>query len=93
MQTIRKTILTFTFMIFSIFTFNSLADAPLDAPPPPPGGGHGGGGNTQGAPIGGETEILMVLAFGYGTFRIYKSSRERIKPGVIATVAADQEKR
>jgi|GEM_PF-1225886 len=93
MQTIRKTILTVAFLISSLFLFDSLADSPLDAPPPPPGGGHGGGGNTQGAPISGGIQILMVLGIGYGTYRICQSSRELKKSDQVAPLAVEQGER
>ena len=75
MKTLRKLLLTMTFLFTSLFTLHVLADEPLDAPPPPPGGGHGGGGNQQGAPIDGGLGILMALGASYGTFKLYKSRK------------------
>ncbi|MEI7661021.1 MAG: hypothetical protein WCK34_02425 [Bacteroidota bacterium] len=73
MQTLRKSLLTFTFFIMSMFMIQLHADNPLDSPPPPPGGGHGGGGNPQGAPIDSGTGILMLLGVSYGTQKIIKN--------------------
>ena len=71
MKTIRKTLLTLTFLFASLFVLHAVADEPLDAPPPPPGG-HGGGGNGQGAPIDGGMGILLTLGISYGGARLYK---------------------
>ncbi|MEI7724644.1 MAG: signal peptidase [Bacteroidota bacterium] len=77
MKTLRKLLLTLTFLFTSMFIFNGMADEPLDNPPPPPGGGHGGGGNSQGAPIDGGLSILLVLGAGYGAKKLYKSRKEK----------------
>ncbi len=77
MHTIRKTLLTLTFLLSGIFIFHAMADEPLDNPPPPPGGGHGGGGNTQGAPIDGGLGILLALGAGYGAKKLYKARKDK----------------
>jgi hypothetical protein len=77
MKTLRRLLLTLTFLFTSMFIFNTMADEPLDSPPPPPGGGHGGGGNSQGAPIDGGLGILLVLGAGYGAKKLYKNRQEK----------------
>ena len=79
MKTLRKLLLTLTFLFTSMFMIHVMADEPLDVPPPPPGGGHGGGGNGQGAPIDGGLGILMALGAGYGSFKLYKARKAEKK--------------
>jgi hypothetical protein len=81
MMTLRKLLLTLTFLFSSLFIFNVFADEPLDSPPPPPGGGHGSGGNTPGAPIDGGLGILMILGAGYGARKLYRNLVNREKEG------------
>ncbi len=73
MKSLRKLILTMTFLFTGMFLLNTLADNPLDAPPPPPGGGHGGGGNQTGAPIDGGPGVLLALGVIYGTHKVLKN--------------------
>jgi hypothetical protein len=76
MKTLRRFLLTLSFLLTGLFMFHAMADEPLDNPPPPPGGGHGGGGNSQGAPIDGGLSILLALGAGYGGFKLYKKKKE-----------------
>ena len=76
MKSLKKILLTFTFVFASLFMLNAFADGPMDSPPPPPGGGHGSGGNQQGAPIDGGLGILLILGAGYGARKLYKARRE-----------------
>ena len=78
MKSLRKLLLTFSFLLTGMFMFNALADEPLDNPPPPPGG-HGSGGNQQGAPIDGGLSILLALGAGYGGFKLYKHKKKEDK--------------
>lgn len=77
MKSFKKLLLTFTFLVASLFMFSAMADEPMDNPPPPPGGGHGGGGNSQGAPIDGGLGILLALGAGYGAKKLYKARQEK----------------
>jgi hypothetical protein len=77
MKSLKKILLTFSFLFASMFMLNAFADEPTDNPPPPPGGGHGTGGNSQGAPIDGGLGILLALGAGYGAKKLYKSRQEK----------------
>ncbi len=77
MKSLKKILLTFSFLFAGLFIFSAIAEEPLDSPPPPPGGGHGGGGNSQGAPIDGGLGILLALGAGYGAKKLYKARQEK----------------
>jgi hypothetical protein len=63
---IKKILPILCFMLLLMMSINSYGQTPPPPPPPPNGGpnaGHGAGGN-QGipsAPLGGGTELLIVL--------------------------------
>lgn len=72
-----KTIKKFILATFLVFAFSALtAQTP---PPPNNGNGSPGGGNTPvggGAPIGSGLIILLSVAAGYGTRKVYTMRKE-----------------
>jgi hypothetical protein len=70
--------------LFIVFTIIVQAPSNLfaqDVPPPPPGG-HDQNGNTEGggngAPIGGDTWILLGLASGYAVKKVYDRKKKKL---------------
>ena len=70
----------FSLMTAIVFAFSISVMAQS---PPPPNGGNGApsGGNTPvggGAPIGSGIVLLITLAAGYGTKKVYSSTKRKL---------------
>ena len=63
-------------MLIFILTATFSDHAFSQPPPPPPGGGHGQSGNQPtGAPIGGGSELLVILGFGYAAWKLHRQKQ------------------
>jgi hypothetical protein len=64
----------FVTVVFLIYGFTVLAQAP----PPPPGDAGGSGGPVGGgAPIGSGIAILFALGAGYGTKKLFEAGKKQ----------------
>lgn len=66
--------------MFVFFAVSIASTVLAQDPPPPPSGGHGSGGSQPpggGAPVGSGMVLLISLAAGYGTKKVFEAGKKK----------------
>jgi hypothetical protein len=70
----KKILFMLIFILTATFCDNVFSQPP---PPPPPAGGHGQSGNQPaGAPIGGGSELLVMLGVGFAAWKLHRLKQQ-----------------
>jgi hypothetical protein len=70
----NKILFMLIFILTATFCDNVFSQPP---PPPPPAGGHGQSGNQPaGAPIGGGSELLVMLGVGFAAWKLHRLKQQ-----------------